>query len=58
MLKKYSFYGMTLELIVVMGIFFAVFIAILFWTWRKSVSERKRDVSSEIEKEQAKERHV
>lgn len=37
MLKRYSFYGMSLELIVVAGIFFAVLVIILLAARREAV---------------------
>ncbi|WP_284637867.1 hypothetical protein [Paenibacillus silviterrae] len=45
MLERYSFYGVTLELILVMGLFFAVFAVIMGGTYWYTV--RKPDQGDE-----------
>ncbi|UUZ84392.1 hypothetical protein LJK88_12265 [Paenibacillus sp. P26] len=43
MLKRYSFFGTTLELIAVMGVFFAAWVLIVIYTvWQASKARKKR----------------
>lgn len=50
MLKRYSFFGMTLELIAVLGVFFGLFVLIMLYAvWDSSRKAKRRGAAARKE---------